>query len=55
MQKLHGHSGGQVVVGPKKKVFWVPDLGPVADNLGNNPDILGNNPDILGNDPDTSG
>ena len=44
-----------MVVGPKKKVFWVPDLGPVADNpdiLGNNPDILGNNPDILGNNPD---
>ena len=42
----------------RKKFFWVPDLGPVADNpdiLGNNPDILGNNPDILGNNPDTSG
>ena len=48
MQKLHGHSGGQVVVGPKKIIFWVPDLGPVADN----PDILGDNPDIMSDNPD---
>ena len=27
MQKVHGHSGGQVVVGPKKKVFLGARLG----------------------------